>query len=374
MRALTLAFVSCLGLGMGGCTKPADRPVAPKSSASAITAASVSASSATKPLKPAPPPLDTSKSTDGFPPNAKKLAPTLEPIAAVDRGASLLVLTNEKLVDVPKDGKATRVVTTFKGETPHELAIVGNDAFVGLFRILNTASALSENFGRVVAIPIEGTDAGKMREVARNVPLSNFKLASTQDGFVMMAERDVAFFAAPAFEQRVVYKSPEGEWRVQDVLVADAQHFGWVEERTVGKIVEARLQTRASSVPEASEYPTPVLLPSHASTATMNPVIDGKTVFVSASNIVYRLDASKGGERREQLTQRLMMVGETIVGNSTRLCVADRDRLLSVDKNGLLPSLVLVHGFMMPPCIAADEKTFYVRLWSEPGIMAVPLD
>lgn len=369
MRALSLA-VLLVGVG---CTKSAEQPVAPRSSASAITAASISSATA-KPITPAPPPLDLSHSTDGFPATAKKLAPTLEPLAAVDRGASLLVLTTEKLVDVPKDGKATRTVATFKGETAHELALVGNDAFVGLFRILNTATALSENFGRVVAIPVEGTDAGKMREVARNVSLSNFKLAATKDGLVMMNERDVSFFNAPAFEQHIVYKSPESEWRIQDVLVADPQHFGWVEERNVGKLVEARLQLRASSVPEASEYPTPVLLPTHTATTTMNPVIDGTTIFVSSSSVVYRIDASKGGAHREQLTPRLMMVGETIVGNTTRLCVADRDRLLSVDKNGLQASLVLVHGFMMPPCIAADEKTFYVRLFNEPGIMAVPLD
>jgi hypothetical protein len=67
------------------------------------------------------------------------------------------------------------------------------------------------------------------------------------------------------------------------------------------------------------------------------------------------------------------MAGETVAANATRLCVADRDRLLSVDKNGLSPSTVLVHGFLMPPCIAADEKTFYVKLFNEPGIMAVPL-
>jgi hypothetical protein len=67
------------------------------------------------------------------------------------------------------------------------------------------------------------------------------------------------------------------------------------------------------------------------------------------------------------------MAGETLAANATRLCVADRDRLLSVDKNGLSPSTVLVHGFLMPPCIADDEKTYYVKLFNEPGIMAVPL-
>jgi hypothetical protein len=368
MRARPYAVFSLFLLG---CTKPADRP-ATKASAVVVTTASASIASA-KPLTPPPPPLDESHATDGFPPTARKLAPTLEPIAAIDRGASLLVLTNEKLVDVPKDGKATRVIASFKGEAPHELAVLGNDAFVGLFRILNTATALSENFGRVVAIPIEGTDAGKMREVARNVSLSNFELAATKDGLAMMNERDVAFLAAPTFEHHVVYKSADSEWRMQGTLTADPEHFGWVEERTVGKVVEARLHLRASSVPEASEYPTPVLLPSHAPNVPASPIVDGKAVFIVSSSVVYRIDPSKGGAHREPLTPRLLMGGETLVANATRLCVADRDRLLSVDKNGLLPSIVLVHGFVMPPCIAADEKTFYVKLFNEPGIMAVPL-
>jgi hypothetical protein len=369
MRARPYAGFS---LFLWGCTNPADRP-ATRAPAVTVTTASASVASAKPPAPPPPPPLDESRATDGFPPTARKLAPTLEPIAAFDRGASLLVLTSEKLVDVPKDGKATRVIALFKGEAPHELAMLGNEAFIGLFRILNTATALSENFGRVVAIPIEGTDAGKMREVARNVSLSNFKLAATKDGLVMMNERDVAFLAAPTFEHHVIYRSAENEWRMQDTLTADAEHFGWVEERTVGKVVEARLHLRASSVPEASEYPAPVLLPSHAPNAPIRPVVDGNTVFVVSSSIVYRIDPSKAGAHREQLTPRLLMVGETLAANATRLCVADRDRLLSVDKNGLLPSIVLVHGFLMPPCIAADEKTFYLKLFNEPGIMAVPL-
>ena len=133
------------------------------------------------------------------------------------------------------------------------------------------------------------------------------------------------------------------------------------------------MHLRASSVPEASEYPAPVLLPSHAPNLPSSPIIDGKAVFVVSSSTVYRIDPSTGGARREQLTPRLLMGGETLVANATRLCVADRDRLVSVDKNGLLPSIVLVHGFLMPPCVAADEKTFYVKLFNEPGIMAVPL-
>jgi hypothetical protein len=311
---------------------------------------------------------------------------------AVQRGGDLYAVAKEEIVRVPTAGGPATTLAKFPGRETRGLAVTARHLIVETFEVSRDGVGVKSGTGSLVALALDGPEAGAQIEMRRGFGAST-EMAAADDGVYFgedVAAAPILFFPAPAFAKpvQIALRGPHVMfWG----MVAESDGVEWLEET-----FSPTTKTLAGWTRGAADASAPVRAISHENgfgytmrsdghavymvvTTSRSATAPGGGTYYEDSGGVVAIDRATGASTT--IAKDLENPGDIAVGPQW-VCVTVYGPKLEFSKNSTLYAVPkaggeprrLATGLLRPSCLAADDRFFYVSEQSKKGIarVAVP--